>query len=87
MYWDEATREWVRHPGCTCRRDPCVCVGLPPLDHFGEPLQPYPIGDVLRASLKARQRLGYCPECGAMYESRFHREAVCDLCLARVVKK
>lgn len=53
MWWDEARREWRKHPDCTCDRDPCLCPYLRPLDQFGIPM-PYPIMDALRESLKVR---------------------------------
>lgn len=55
MYWDEATREWRKHPDCRCGQDPCVCRYLRPLDEFGIPGK-YPILEKLRESLKARTK-------------------------------
>lgn len=42
MWWDEARREWRKHPDCRCDRRPCLCPGLRPLDAFGIPMD-YPV--------------------------------------------
>lgn len=47
MWWDQARREWRKHPHCTCDHDPCVCHWLRPLDRFGVPI-PSPVIDALR---------------------------------------
>lgn len=41
MWWDEATRQWKRHPMCDCDHDPCYCLNLPMLDEKGKPIGEY----------------------------------------------
>jgi hypothetical protein len=41
MWWNEKDRKWEKHPMCRCRRDPCICANLPPLDEKGRPIGKY----------------------------------------------
>lgn len=51
MFWNEAKRQWQRHPQCHCDRDPCICAWLDPLDTHGRPI-PNTISAAMRRAME-----------------------------------
>jgi hypothetical protein len=85
MFWNEAKRQWERHPDCRCNHgitEPCLCSWLRPLDDQGKSIcgtAVEELGERIKAEAR-KARVGTADEGGSMTETS-HTERLLKLWL------
>lgn len=66
MWWDEAARQWKRHPMCRCGHTPCYCSNLPALGAHGKPVSAFGVfGEAYGIRGPIAEPVSRCCLCGA----------------------